>query len=839
MLIEVNLVNLLVQFFGSMFSIDHKAGIMPAAKALLRISAMSAFSPENALAIIEHVCKIGGDFKNQVPKTRLAVYDLFGRLFETEAIRSELQYKYGASCGFIVQILQLCRNERDPMCLLKYFPILRRFISDFDQSGGVTEEIFSGFSAYFPISLRASTHPSGVTAVELKAALRACFAVDDIVSKLAIPFLIQRLDQGDAVSVSVKVSYSTILFSPSIPQFGLIFSKADILETLISCLKSYKNPTQSINPHVDLIWNSLKYEIRNGEVEESVEKAGQTIHTMASRLEGEVVRKFSLTVLRHCVDDLENPTYTHSACQLLDYTASASPTTWEIIMNPALAHVKDNLKRTKSTNHTKDLLSFVNRVLERRRALSRELGPTMTTATAGYLTSSDAAISLLYDDTYLSTFQSIRREEKKTDEMDIYSKVAEGMSLLACQMKIDPSGSGNEFLLNEESRSKIFADLLNIILSSESLHAAYSKLVVNMIGFASDIVVVNPLSFKIAVEKWFKLSNVNQNFESHAEDLNSAISSDAEIASRQISEFGSRLAMIACKKLPVLGDPAANFVSLAAVLLESFRVELSSPEPYCGKLISYIKIIAVAIHVLDMAFEDKRAVDDKLFSGFNWVEYVHQYYPELPDISADYQVDATSAKAQPESSTGYSRFLLTSLFVLRQLYRRATTLVKSGSTIVLEQSLDISKLKGSANIFYELSLLASCVISKIPPDQQKSLNIFEEVVYLFRGDDSLNLGTIKQGYELHLAADPAATTRVLESSAALTTDRVSQFPLRNNLLDDLTFLSLGILKPLHPSSVQSLVSSNSLSKLKQKKKKSLIHRIVRIGYWRVNTGYLF
>jgi DNA repair/transcription protein MET18/MMS19 len=188
-----------------MFSYDHKAGITASAKALRQLYAMKAFKPEMGVKIIDDVCKIKEDFRLQTAVTRLEIYELFLRLIQDTAVSSELRLKYGTSCGFVVDLLQLCQSERDPRNLMVWFKIMALLLTDFDPSPEVTEEIFKVFSAYFPISLRSSATPIGITADDLKEAVRSCFSAHQRVASHAFPFLIQKLDQGDAVTVAVKV----------------------------------------------------------------------------------------------------------------------------------------------------------------------------------------------------------------------------------------------------------------------------------------------------------------------------------------------------------------------------------------------------------------------------------------------------------------------------------------------------------------------------------------------------------------------------------------------------------------------------------------------------------
>lgn len=189
-----------------MFSYDHKAGITASAKALRQLYSMKGFKPDMGVKILSDVCNIKEDFRLQTATTRLELYELFLSLVRDPSVSKELKHKFGSSCGFVTDLLQLCQNERDPRNLMVWFKVLSLLLADYDPSPEVTEEIFKAFSAYFPISLRNSTASIGITAEDLKEAVRSCFAAHHRVASLAFPFLVQKLDQGDAVTVAVKVS---------------------------------------------------------------------------------------------------------------------------------------------------------------------------------------------------------------------------------------------------------------------------------------------------------------------------------------------------------------------------------------------------------------------------------------------------------------------------------------------------------------------------------------------------------------------------------------------------------------------------------------------------------
>lgn len=195
-----------------MFSVDHKAGILPSAQALTTICSMKAFPAHFGHDIIQKVCTMGDDFPKQVAETRLSIFNLFHQLVTDPKVGADLRKRH-KSCDFMVQMLDLFGSERDPKNLIRWFSILEVFLSEYEPSPELSERIFGAFSAYFPISLRTSKHPSGITPDDLKISLRGCFAADGRVASHAISFLIQKLNQGEGVTVDVKVCSMWIVSS--------------------------------------------------------------------------------------------------------------------------------------------------------------------------------------------------------------------------------------------------------------------------------------------------------------------------------------------------------------------------------------------------------------------------------------------------------------------------------------------------------------------------------------------------------------------------------------------------------------------------------------------------
>ncbi|KAL2159236.1 hypothetical protein VTH06DRAFT_2669 [Thermothelomyces fergusii] len=417
----------LLGFFGAMFSYDHKAGITASAKALRQLYSMKGFRPSMGVKILEDVCKIKEDFRLQTAVTRLEVYELFLSLVRDPAVSSELKHKYGSACGFVLDMIEICQTERDPRNLMVWFEILRILLADYDPSPEVTEEIFKVFSAYFPISLRSSATPIGITADDLKEAVRSCFSAHHRVAPHGFPFLLQKLDQGDAVTVAVKL---------------------DILKTIKACIEHYENPPANIVPHMEPIWNSLKYEVRNGEVKETIDATLDVLRAIARRLDGTKNHKMDASslksyidlVARDCRDDLGNPTYTKQAGLLLMTVITATVRAYVLYNASFIDIIRQNLRQPKSPSHTRDLILLVNSFLKTRMELFKGRKEAHPDDEESLKAESRSHLEALFHDIYLPAWAN-KAQDPDSEEREVLKQVTQGLALLVSQQVLQPDGT--------------------------------------------------------------------------------------------------------------------------------------------------------------------------------------------------------------------------------------------------------------------------------------------------------------------------------------------------------------------------------------------------------------
>ncbi|KAK4170126.1 MMS19 nucleotide excision repair protein [Cladorrhinum sp. PSN259] len=709
----------LIGFFGAMFSYDHKAGITASAKALRKLYAMKSFKPDMGIKIIEDVCKIKEDFRLQTAATRLEIYELFLNLIQDPAVSSELQHKYGPSCGFAVDLFELCKNERDPRNLMVWFNILTTLLKDYSPSAEVTEEIFKTFSAYFPISLRASATPIGITAEDLKEAVRGCFSAHQRLASLAFPFLMQKLDQGDAVTVAVKL---------------------DILKTIKACIEQYENPQTSVVPQIEKIWGSLKYEVRNGEVKETIDATLEVLRAIARKLDGSNTQKLDERLLkgyidivfRDCRDDLSNPTYTKQAGLLL-MTVTTTNIRGYILYNATFIDIiRQNLRQPKSPSHTRDLLLLLNSALKTRLDLVKNRKEGHPDDEELLKTESHVHLETLFHDVYLPIWTG-KASEAGSEEKDVLKQVVQGLALLVSQKVLTPEGE--VYLLYPGSICSEICSLLTVTLikgltlspnDNQTNDSALEDEVV--VGLRS--IVMNYTDGYYELVSRAKLEIANRSWESAS-----------EYALGAMRDFVSRLAFIGCSEIPththIVADsrrpfsPLQHFITATGAFVKLFK-HAESNKVANTYVISSLHASVIWFRDACEAKYKKESLVPYSSSDKNWLEEFRSLGINwLENLQGDgVPKDEALNGLKEDNPEVYRQFLRLSLFTVAHLYGNATAQNQPGWT---EKSLA------------QLAQMAALVIRNLDEKLQVTCNLSQEAFDFFsdrlsspRSDEPLN-----------------------------------------------------------------------------------------------------
>ncbi|KAL7628277.1 hypothetical protein AAE478_002476 [Parahypoxylon ruwenzoriense] len=723
-------IKLLVSFFGSLFSSDHRAGVTASAKALRHLITMASFQPTLGNDIIANVCKLGDDFKLQTPTTRLELYELFLGLLRDPAVANDLEYRHGDTCGFMTDMLDLCRNERDPLDLLKWFETLKIFLQSFSPSADVTSEVFKTFSAYFPISLRASATPSGITADDLKSAVRSCFAAHYRVASHAIPYLINKLDQGDAVTVAVKV---------------------DILQTLDACLVQYAHPKQSIVPFIDQIWSSLKYEVRNGEVPDTIKATLKVISSLTKRLDDNELRSFISSAWRDLVEDLSNPTYTVPAGRLLVAIAGAGPWSFGAITSQAVSHIQTTLRHTQSASHKQELVALLNSILAIRSHLVETImNDTDTNEGSGLLKDELFGDSLFFE-VYLPLWEEISGSQATAEQVGILKRVMGGLAALVGQ-RSSSAGSSHQ-LCSAATSEKIFGWLAgpSVIYPIEGkwLNESMVKSDADQdirdaaVSALKDAVPLYPPAFQLLLQQYLLSIKAAYQEQVALHDL-----------PMEIKLVATTLCEIGCTNMTGKILPLSNPVSLISVLLEGLLWMLSeraSPKYWTAFICSIHLSILQALGSLSSKTPNPPRAEPQGIAK----EWFSQFIKRVEDAGAP-RVDLSNTgnrdmlvnaleELDADGTDVHRQLLAYSLSVVRQLYRRFTTLRSQVSETDGDQTyVGLSKdFEGRDGLsieqdvcLHQLGLLAASVIRALSEDEQKSLELGVDAFTLFHNADA-------------------------------------------------------------------------------------------------------
>ncbi|OTB06556.1 hypothetical protein M426DRAFT_318952 [Hypoxylon sp. CI-4A] len=716
-------VKLLVTFFGSLFSSDHRAGVTASAKALRHLVGMNTFQPTLGDDIITNVCKLGDDFKLQTPATRLELYELFLELLRNPTVANDLEYRHGSTCGFITSLLDLCKNERDPQNLMKWFETLKVFLQNFSPSEDVTSEVFKTFSAYFPISLRASTTPTGITADDLKAALRSCFSAHYRVAGHAIPYLINKLDQGDAVTVAVRV---------------------DILQTIDACLVQYEHPKKSVVPFVDQVWGSLKYEVRNGEIPDTIKATLKVIRSLTSRLDENELRSFLADAWRDLVDDLPNPTYIASAGRLLVAIAGAGVQSFASITSQAIPNIQSTLRHTQSASHKQELIALLNSILAVRSHLVDTLKDDTNTDKSSSLLKDELFGDSLFTGVYLPLWEGSSANRTATEQVGVLKKTLEGFAALVGQQSSD---ANPHQLCSASTCEKIFSWLAgpSIIDPLEGKRSGEENADTDQdirdaaVAALKEAVPLYPPAFQHLLQQYLSSLKLAYQEQIALQDLPLEI----KLVASTLCEVGNSSAP---DKQLLLSNP----VSLINVLLEGLLWMLSekaAPRYWtaliCSAHFSIVQSLASFTNKPPSSPSKSQGITKDWYAQF--IKTLEDAGVPRLDVNSTGNPDSVAKVLEglkAEETSARQQLLAYSLSVVGQLYRRFTT-IHSKVDESSNKQLNVGLGKDFDNQYdsvaeqdiylHQLGLLAASVVRAFTEDEQRALGLDKQAFVFFHG----------------------------------------------------------------------------------------------------------
>ncbi|KAI9598678.1 Dos2-interacting transcription regulator of RNA-Pol-II-domain-containing protein [Syncephalis fuscata] len=186
--------------------------------------------------------------------TRYVVFRLMDWLITNYA--SALASKSPSSLDVVLGFIKIMDGEKDPRNLLLAFSVSQKLIQTFDVTQHA-EELFEILFCYFPITFRPPPHdPYGITADDLKLALRNSLAATPLFGPMALPMLIEKLSSS------------------------LGSAKKDALDTIAACAPIYG--VTLLIEHFDTLWRLIQAEIFNAMDDSVTESACHTLRSLAT-----------------------------------------------------------------------------------------------------------------------------------------------------------------------------------------------------------------------------------------------------------------------------------------------------------------------------------------------------------------------------------------------------------------------------------------------------------------------------------------------------------------------------------------------------------------------------
>ncbi|KAJ7694662.1 Dos2-interacting transcription regulator of RNA-Pol-II-domain-containing protein [Mycena rosella] len=271
-------VKVLTAFFCD--KLDDTETIVPALKGLASLPPICAQG--DALVIVNAVFK-HVNMRALVQSVRFLVFSIIDGLIAHH--RETLKEMKRA---FIAPYIALADGEKDPRNLLVAFAIARVILIEFDPAEHI-EALSNILFCYFPITFRPPPNdPYGISADDLRVALRQCLCAHPAFGPLAIPIFLEKLAAG----------------SPTI--------KRDTLDALTACFPVYGRALARMEARK--LWNAIKLEIFQP-IDPTTEAAALltlqalvvTIHAADDDGDAEEVKGLAHDACEECIGILREP----------------------------------------------------------------------------------------------------------------------------------------------------------------------------------------------------------------------------------------------------------------------------------------------------------------------------------------------------------------------------------------------------------------------------------------------------------------------------------------------------------------------------------------------------
>ncbi|KAJ8061690.1 hypothetical protein OCU04_009491 [Sclerotinia nivalis] len=332
----------------------YRAGLLEIAKCLTTIAKMPKFIKSSAADIALAVFRLPDNKQslNDFPhSTRLSLLQLLQCLLEVYP--TALKTSMGST--FVDGMASMAAVERNPSCILVIFKIYRQLGTSWGIDPDEAETMFGSFFRYFPITTTKSATPLKPEE-DLKRGLLNCLTSNDGFAPFVFPALFQKLD-SESVRADVKI---------------------DIFDAMLECIRSYTN----VLDFSTTIWDTLKWEVWNGENDDFINRSIENIAAIASQLgqqssniedDNDDLAKFVNHVTQECITIFTDDTKKRMilpCARILSKIASTSPHAFTLTFRNTLPTLFTLWHRLDTIGDRARLVESLNIILETRSNIS-------------------------------------------------------------------------------------------------------------------------------------------------------------------------------------------------------------------------------------------------------------------------------------------------------------------------------------------------------------------------------------------------------------------------------------------------------------------------------------
>lgn len=539
--------------------------------------------------------------------------------------------------------------------------------------------------------------------------------------------------------------------------------------TIKACIEKYDNPHASLIPFIPSIWNSLKYEVRNGEVAETVQGATSVLPAIAVRLQDDPPRlnEYVHMVFRDSLDDLSEPNYVKQAGQICLAVISSGPQAFVSHSPKLVDSVIQKIPQFKSaayTAYTGALLDILKAILTSRVTLARVYSDNARLLAA----KSATHFRNLFHKVYLPLWQH-NVAHAEGPELGVLKAITSGVAALVTQEVVLSDGARSLLCSVEVCKEicSLFTHrlLMPLTLSPRDAEAMVADVNIGLQDALSTVVAHYVDGFQMLVT------------------ATTDVISDRDwkrVDKRSIDHLWRVLcevSFVGCSQLPaVVGlasskktyTPLQHFMTWTGTLLqlmESFLTDGSDARVVqitvaglqhsmhclreaCARATGGSKLQQVNLYsgegaeeTLDWAKEFKAATAGADIPSA-WLGLLQRSYPDIygqmsgnkaDDVSGDAAGAATQATI-PNSQGVYASSIRLGIFIVRHLLRRVTKEVHApDGTVVLHLADELARYGETRrqDVLEQIEKLAPMIISAMDAQLQRFYRLSTEAFRLF------------------------------------------------------------------------------------------------------------